>query len=695
MASIHTLRQQDERPPAFGGRFSRGRTPSPFVTSLLVLVTTVTAALAAVVVEHGHRSSAGPAPFVSHALGPHDPSFLLDRRWDDLTHVSIAGGGFAVRHDGAALKLTATGTGSATWVRHAWGVERPTSFGREAIVVAAPRTEEYLTVDRRLGPRTWRWRLESHKSIPRLEADGSMSLSADGARAGIRVLPPVVYDADGRDVTPAGTQWSLERRGSSRFLTLRVDDSSLPVPYVIDPIAIVGSPGGTGSTKNGSPLSVATPSGVATGNLMIATVSLRDATATLTPPVGWALQASVATAGPTSKQYVYTKVATASEPASYSFSWAGGSGASDSSGVILAYSGIWAGAGSNIDTWTTATANAATSAVTAAGTAAYPQDMILALYGTAGDSSFTTPSGMTVRATVASQSGAPGVRSATGTFDVIQAAAGAVAAKSSTITNRDETAVMVAIRPAAPASAANSTLSAAPASIAADGTTTSTLTATIKDTNGTPLSGKTVMLAKSGGSSTITTVSGTTDAAGQAIFTVKDSVVESTTYTATDTTDSVTVSQTAGVNFTVGPVTAAQSTVSASPTSVTANGVATSTVTVTLMDAQSHPVSGKTVTLAKGSGSSAITTVSGYDQRLGPGDLHRQGHGRRGDDVHGDGHHRLGHGHADRDCHVHRGAGDRGAVDGLRVTHVDRRRRLDDLDGHGDAQGCELEPGLR
>ena len=105
---------------------------------------------------------------------------------------------------------------------------------------------------------------------------------------------------------------------------------------------------------------------------------------------------------------------------------------------------------------------------------------------------------------------------------------------------------MVAIRPAAAAaSATNSTLIASPASILADSTTTSTVTATIKDTNGNPLPGKTVTLAKSGGSSTITTVSGTTDAAGVATFTVKDDAVESTTYTATDTTDSMTVTQTA------------------------------------------------------------------------------------------------------------------------------------------------------
>ena len=322
MASIHGLRQLDERPPGIGGRFSHARDRSPLVASLILLVTAVAASLATVAIVGGLHSSTGQAPFVSRALGPHDPSFLLDRRWDDLTRVSLAGGGVAVRHDGTTLKLTATGTGSAAWARHAWGLERPTSFGREAIVVAAPRTEEYLTVERRLGPRTWRWRLESPKSIPRLEADGSLSLTTAGARAGVRVLPPVVYDAAGHDVTPQGAHWSLERRGSSRFLALRVDDSSLPVPYVIDPITIVGSPGGTGNTKTGSPLAITAPTGVAAGNLLIATVSLRDATATVTPPAGWTLLTSIATSGNTTRQLVYTKVATGAEPANYSFTWA-------------------------------------------------------------------------------------------------------------------------------------------------------------------------------------------------------------------------------------------------------------------------------------------------------------------------------------------------------------------------------------
>ena len=90
----------------------------------------------------------------------------------------------------------------------------------------------------------------------------------------------------------------------------------------------------------------------------------------------------------------------------------------------------------------------------------------------------------------------------------------------------------------------------------ANGVTTSTVTVTLRDANTNPVPGKTVTLAKCGGSSTITTVSGVTNASGVATFTVKDTVAEATTYTATDTTDSVTVTQTAAVTFTAGAPTA-------------------------------------------------------------------------------------------------------------------------------------------
>ena len=100
-------------------------------------------------------------------------------------------------------------------------------------------------------------------------------------------------------------------------------------------------------------------------------------------------------------------------------------------------------------------------------------------------------------------------------------------------------------------SATLSTVVASPTSVPADNTTTSTITVTLKDGGGFPVAATNVSLTASGGSSTITVVSGTTDVNGVATFTVKDSVVETVTYTATDTSDTpnIVIAQTATVSF--------------------------------------------------------------------------------------------------------------------------------------------------
>lgn len=137
----------------------------------------------------------------------------------------------------------------------------------------------------------------------------------------------------------------------------------------------------------------------------------------------------------------------------------------------------------------------------------------------------------------------------------LRAAPGATGSRSATASNKADTGVArtVALAPA-PASAAQSTVSADPGSVTADAVTYSTITVTLRDANGNPVSGKTVSLAKSGNSSVIATVSGVTNAAGQATFGVTNTVAETTTYTATDTTDGIAVMQTAAVVLVPGPV---------------------------------------------------------------------------------------------------------------------------------------------
>src|SRR5208282_3293561 len=97
---------------------------------------------------------------------------------------------------------------------------------------------------------------------------------------------------------------------------------------------------------------------------------------------------------------------------------------------------------------------------------------------------------------------------------------------------------------------------------------TAMITVSLKDITGNPVTtGKSVTLSQGSGSSVIK-VNGsvgstaTTDAGGQAVFTVTDSTDESVTYTATDTTDNVTVTQAPVVTFAAPVVTAANSSIS-------------------------------------------------------------------------------------------------------------------------------------
>ena len=104
-------------------------------------------------------------------------------------------------------------------------------------------------------------------------------------------------------------------------------------------------------------------------------------------------------------------------------------------------------------------------------------------------------------------------------------------------------------------SASLSTIVASPSRVAADVRATSTLTVTLKDTGGAPVAGKTVTLSAGGGSSTIVSVSGTTNVSGVATFTATDAIPEQVVYSARDATDRIDVGSTAAVTFTAAVTT--------------------------------------------------------------------------------------------------------------------------------------------
>lgn len=187
-----------------------------------------------------------------------------------------------------------------------------------------------------------------------------------------------------------------------------------------------------------------------------------------------------------------------------------------------------------------------------------------------------------------------------------------------------------------PTSATTSTVSVdggQTANVLANGTSAATVQVNLVDAEGNAEVGKVVTLAgNSGTSSTITAITpaaesdtltaegcpiptpGTTDCNGNAYFSVSDSTVESVTYTATDTTDSDLVLNNPGqqpvVNFITGAVSAANSTVSASPPTVVGDGQGVSTVTVTALDGGNHALDGETVTIDP-SAYPSITIVPG------------------------------------------------------------------------------------
>ncbi len=134
--------------------------------------------------------------------------------------------------------------------------------------------------------------------------------------------------------------------------------------------------------------------------------------------------------------------------------------------------------------------------------------------------------------------------------------------------------------------------------VAADGTSPGVIIVTLLDADGNVVAGKTVSLAANAGNhATIAPASAVSGSDGVAVFKVTDLVAEELTFAATDSTDGVTLATTPSLPFIAPP--ANSGSVSAFPLDQTADGVATSTVTVTLHDALGRGVAGKQVQLAQ------------------------------------------------------------------------------------------------
>src|SRR5206468_10607644 len=162
-------------------------------------------------------------------------------------------------------------------------------------------------------------------------------------------------------------------------------------------------------------------------------------------------------------------------------------------------------------------------------------------------------------------------------------------------------------------SADQSTLGASPSTIVA-GSDISTIAVTVKDGNGNPISGATVVLAATGSGNSLVQPASVTNASGIATGSLSSTVVEAKTVSAT--ANGIALTQTASVTVTAGGISADQSTLGVSPSSIQASN-GSSTITVTAKDASGNPISGATVVLAAtGSGNTlaqpaSVTNASG------------------------------------------------------------------------------------
>ncbi len=153
-----------------------------------------------------------------------------------------------------------------------------------------------------------------------------------------------------------------------------------------------------------------------------------------------------------------------------------------------------------------------------------------------------------------------------------------------------------------------STLTGSPTTVVADGVSLATLVATLYDSYGHRVPGKTVQIRATGDGLTLNQPSAVTDAQGQVQATLRSTVVQPVTVSAVDQSDGITLTQTVEIQFVTGPAAAVQSTLIVSPTTVLADGFQTTTITVTLRDSLGHPAAYRSVQLV----------VTGQDNRITP-----------------------------------------------------------------------------
>ncbi|MCU1678661.1 MAG: hypothetical protein JWM93_3419, partial [Frankiales bacterium] len=305
--------------------------------------------------------------FIQHALGApksHAPATLRPKPGSSVRLHDA--GGFTLREQSSYLTLTSAEGNGGTWKRHATGAQRSTSFGNEEVVAGKTGAEQFLTVGRHVGKHTWSWLMDTNLGDPSVRDSGVVAFVHNHLVAQHLVIAaPEIFDGAGKKITPKGLRWSTAIRGDGKsYLQLTLDDTNLPVPYVIDP-AIAFAVGMSGATASSGvkTFNVAVSATVNTGDLLVASVDLTGASLIPTVKgdgVGTVAFTQLASAPVAPKLFMFAKIATAADKTGVStnfvVSWpttnAGGTG------IVGDYTNVPAGYLESIKTATTLTAPA-------------------------------------------------------------------------------------------------------------------------------------------------------------------------------------------------------------------------------------------------------------------------------------------------------------------------------------------------
>ena len=264
--------------------------------------------------RHVATSKTGVPVSVLKQLGPVKPSAGLVRRPNTGLKVSIRKGGFDMStSEGAVGIVSATAAAGGAWTKHAKGATRSTPFGAETVAVTPSGAEQYLTVRKQQGQRTWRWQLNT-KSDVRGTPTGWVGFFNGQKMVQIGIAPVKILDATGKDVTPKGLHWSTTRTGGKWWLELTLDDKALPLPYTIDPQEIFFRLlGGTATSTAGTTLTVTIPPTARANDLLLLHAGSFSTTVPTTAVAGWTLVTNTNTANTTMSQTVYWKKSTGAD----------------------------------------------------------------------------------------------------------------------------------------------------------------------------------------------------------------------------------------------------------------------------------------------------------------------------------------------------------------------------------------------